>query len=206
MIIVAVAKVPWENITSVSLRRNPWNNVLWKPFRITETSNSSRRGRWCRFHKNLSIVLLARWYSEPWNTKNTLTESVRGFIFTRSYRKPMIISPVCLMVCKAKIFVSRTLSTRHSYCLRFSLYCFCLNSSMRNKTGTHVFWENGVDYPGVFPGARPLTKKPAHSGYEIDLDSLWRGGILELRNGLLGFLKIVQPDGFSKFIPVCNLN
>ena len=139
MIIVAVAKVPWENITSVSLRRNPWNKVLWKPFRITETSNSSRRGRWCRFHKNLSIVLLARWYSEPWNTKNTLTESVRGFIFTRSYRKPMIISPVCLMVCKAKIFVSRTLSTRHSYCLRFSLYCFCLNSSMRNKTGTPRF-------------------------------------------------------------------
>ena len=28
MITVAVAKVPWENIISVSLRRNPWNKVL----------------------------------------------------------------------------------------------------------------------------------------------------------------------------------
>ena len=59
MITVAVAKVPWENIISVSLRRNPWNKVLSKPFRITETSNRSRRGQLCRFHKNLSIVLLA---------------------------------------------------------------------------------------------------------------------------------------------------
>ena len=38
---------------------------------------------------------------------------------------------------------------------------------MRNKTGTHVFWENGVHYPRVFPGAHPLTKKPEESGYEI---------------------------------------
>ena len=44
MITVAVTKVPWENITSVSLRRNPWNKVLSKPFRITETSNCSRIG------------------------------------------------------------------------------------------------------------------------------------------------------------------
>ena len=38
---------------------------------------------------------------------------------------------------------------------------------MRNKTGTRVFWENGVDCPRVFPGAHPLTKKPEDSGYEI---------------------------------------
>ena len=36
MITVAVAKVPWETIISVSSRRNPWNKVLSKPFRITE--------------------------------------------------------------------------------------------------------------------------------------------------------------------------
>ena len=51
-ITVAVAKVPWENITSVSLRRNPWNKVLSKPFRITETPNCRRGGHLCRFHKN----------------------------------------------------------------------------------------------------------------------------------------------------------
>ena len=38
----------------------------------------------------------------------------------------MIISPVSLMVCNAKIFVSRTLSTFHFYCLWFSLSCFRL--------------------------------------------------------------------------------
>ena len=52
--------------------------------------------------KNLSILLLARWHSERWNvrwnTKNTLTESVRGFIFICSYTKPMNISPVSLCV------------------------------------------------------------------------------------------------------------
>ena len=80
----------------------------------------------------------------------------------------MIISPVSFL-CKAKILVSRTLSTRHFYCLRFSLFCFLLNSNIRNKTGTHVFRENGVDYPRVSPGAHPLTKKPEDSGYEIEL-------------------------------------
>ena len=70
-------------------------------------------------------------------------------------------------LCKAKILVSPTLSTRHFYCLRFSLFCFRLNSSIRNKTGTHVFWENGVDYPRVSPGAHPLAKKTEDSGYEI---------------------------------------
>ena len=87
-------------------RRNPWKKVFSKPFRITDTQNCSRRGDWCRFHKNVSIVLLARCYSERWNarwnTKNTLTESVRSFILTLSYSKPMIISPVSFMVCKAK--------------------------------------------------------------------------------------------------------
>ena len=71
-------------------------------------------------------------------------------------------------VCKGKILVSRTLSTRHFYCLRFSHFCFRLNSSIRNKTGTHVFWENGVDYPRVSPDAHPLAKKPEDSGYEIE--------------------------------------
>ena len=70
-------------------------------------------------------------------------------------------------VCKAKILVSRTLSTRHFFCLRFSLSCFRLNSSICNKTGTHVFWDNGVS-----PGAHPLTKKPEDSGYELFLVSL----------------------------------
>ena len=42
-----------KNITSVSLRRNPWNKVLSKPFRITETSHCSRRGHLCRFHKKI---------------------------------------------------------------------------------------------------------------------------------------------------------
>ena len=104
MITVAVAKVLWENITSVPLRRNPWNKVLSKPFRITETSNCRRRGHLCRFHKNLSIVLLARWHSHGIlndgiyaETLNTLTE-IRGFIFTCSYSKPMIIFPVSLCV------------------------------------------------------------------------------------------------------------
>ena len=48
---VAVTKIPWENNTSV--RRNPWNKVLSKPFRITETSNCtfSRRAHLCHFHK-----------------------------------------------------------------------------------------------------------------------------------------------------------
>ena len=75
-------------------------------------------------------------------------------------------------MCKAKILVSRTLSTRHFYCLRFSLFCFRLKSSIRNKTGTHVFWENGVDYPRVSPGAHPLAKKPEDSGYEIDIKQI----------------------------------
>ena len=38
---------------------------------------------------------------------------------------------------------------------------------MRNKTGKHILWENGVHYPGVFLGAHLLTKTPEDSGYEI---------------------------------------
>ena len=49
----------------------------------------------------------------------------------------------------------------------FLSVCFRLNSNIRHKTGTHVFWENGVDYPRVSPGAHPLAKKPEDSGYEI---------------------------------------
>ena len=165
MITVAVAKVPWENIISVSLRRNPWNKVLSKPFRITETSNRSRRGHLCRFHKKLSIVLLARWHSERWNvrwnTKNTLSESVRGFIFTCSYSKPMIISP------RLKFLFLEHFQPAISTVYGFLSVCFRLNSNIRHKTGTHVFWENGVDYPRVSPGAHPLAKKPEDSGYEI---------------------------------------
>ena len=85
---------------------------------------------WCRFHHGMRA-----------ETLNTLTESVRSLIFTRSYSKPMIISPVSFMECKSKIFVSRRFSTRYFYCLLFSLFCFRLNSSMRNKNGTDVFWE-----------------------------------------------------------------
>ena len=94
------------NITSVSLRRNPWNKVLSKPFRITETSNCRRRGHLCRFHKKfvdrvactMTFSLHSERWNVRWNTKNTLTESVRGFIFTCSYSKPMIIFPVSLCV------------------------------------------------------------------------------------------------------------
>ena len=106
VITVAVTKVPWENITSVSLRRNPWNKVLSKPFRITETSNCRRRGHLCRFHKQfvdrvactMAFSLQSERWDVRWNTKNTLTESVRGFLFTCSYSKPIIISPVSLCV------------------------------------------------------------------------------------------------------------
>ena len=41
--------------------------------------------------------------------------------------------------------------------------CFRLNSTIRHKTGIHVLWENGVDYPTVSPGAHPLAKKPEDS-------------------------------------------
>ena len=41
-----------------------------------------------------------------------------------------------LMVCKTKVFVSRTFSTRHLFP---AVYCFRLNLSMRNKTGTTRF-------------------------------------------------------------------
>ena len=89
----------------LSLRRNPWNKVLSKPFRITETSNCRRRGHLCRFHKKIvdrvARTMAFSLHSEGWNVRwntNTLTESVRGFIFTCSYSKPMINSPVSLCV------------------------------------------------------------------------------------------------------------
>ena len=43
----------------------------------------------------------------------------------------------------------------------------CLHDGMLAETLTHVFWENGVHYPRVSPGAQPLTKKPEDSGFEI---------------------------------------
>ena len=48
----------------------------------------------------------------------------------------MIISPVSFMVCKTKVFVSRTFSTRHLFP---AVYCFLLTLSMRNNTGTIRF-------------------------------------------------------------------
>ena len=80
----------------------------------------------------------------------------------------MIISPVSLCV-RLKFLFLEHFRTRHFYCLLFSLFCFRLNSNIRNNTGTHVFWENGVDYPRVSPGAHPLVKKPEDSGYEIGI-------------------------------------
>ena len=82
----------------------------------------------------------------------------------------MTISPVSLCV-RLKFLFLEHFQPCHFYCLRFSLYCFRLNSTIRHETGTHVFWENGVDYPRVSPGAHPLAKKPEDSGYEIG-DSL----------------------------------
>ena len=93
------------------------------------------------------------------------------------------------MVFKAKILVSRTLLTRHFYCLLFSLFCFRLNSSMRNKTGTHVFWANGIHYPRVSPGAHPLTKKPEDSGYKIEL--LYENCVTETKLTLLNYAYIL---------------
>ena len=57
------------------------------------------------------------------------------------YNTPLKSNLHCIGSCSkylaSKIFVSRTLSTHHFYSLLFSLFCFRLNSSMRNKTGTH---------------------------------------------------------------------
>ena len=86
--------------------------------------------------------------------ENTLTESVRSFIFTRSYSQFLFLQ-FLLWCLRLKDFFSRTLSTRHFYCLLFSLFRL-----------THVFWENGVHYPTVSLGAHPLTKKPKDSRYE----------------------------------------
>ena len=94
-----------------------------------------------------------------------------GFIFTYSYSKPMIISPVSLCV-RLKFFFLEHFQPRHFYCLRFCLFCFRLKSSIRNKTGTHVFWENEVDYLRVSPGAHPLAKKAEDSRYEIDIKQI----------------------------------
>ena len=158
------------------------------------------------FHVMVSIYRLLQIWNSPQfpaelrnglctlkDWKYRLTESVRSFIFARSYSKPMIISLVSFMVYKAQIFISRTPWSRHFYCLLFSLFStsspgvpfdpltltkriaasgfeialfyFRLNSSSRNKTGTHVFCENGVHYLKVFPGAHPLPKKPEDSRY-----------------------------------------
>ena len=40
---------------------------------------------------------------------------------------------------------------------------------MRNKTGTHVFWENGVHYPRVSPGYLPDDQKARGLWVRIDL-------------------------------------
>ena len=102
-IILTFAKVLWENIISVSLRRNPWNKALSKPFRITETSNRSRRGHLCRFHKNLSIVLLARWHSERWKLctlkhKKYTYQKRQRFHLHLLLQQANVISPVSLCV------------------------------------------------------------------------------------------------------------
>ena len=118
--------------------------------------------------KNLSIVLLARWHSHC-----ILNNGMYAEKYTHRKRQRFHLHLLLqqandhfssFFVCKAKILVSRTLSTRHFYCLRFCI---------RNKTGTHVFWENGVDYPRVSPGAHPLAKKPEDSGYEIGRRPSW---------------------------------
>ena len=76
-------------------------------------------------------------------------------------------------VCKAKILVSRTLSTRHFYCLRFSLFCFRLNWSIRKKTGTHVFWENGVDSLRAQPRSQGLLGFQYGGGSWEDPGTQW---------------------------------
>ena len=167
MITVAVVKVPWENIASVSLRRNPWNKVLSKPFRITETSNCRRKKicRSCCLHDGILNALMILNDGTLKHQKYTYRKRQRFHLHLLLQQANDHFSS--FLVCKAKILVSRTLSTCRFYCLRCSLFCFRLNSSIRNKTGTHVFWENGVDYPRVSSGAHPLAKKPKDSGYEI---------------------------------------
>ena len=66
--------------------------------------------------KHLSIVLLARWHSERWNvrwnTKNTLYRKRQRFhLYLLLQQANDHFSS--FFVCKAKILVSRTLSTRH---------------------------------------------------------------------------------------------
>ena len=78
----------------------------------------------------------------------------------------MNISPVSLCV-RLKFLFLEHFQPAISTVYGSLFFSFRLNSSIRNKTGTHVFWENGVDYPRVSPGAHPLTKKPEDSGYEI---------------------------------------
>ena len=99
--------------------------------------------------KNLSIVLLARWHSHC-----ILNNGMYAEKYTHRKRQRFHLHLLLqqandhfssFFVCKSKILVSRTLSTGHFYCLRFCI---------RNKTGTHVFWENGVDYPRVSPAGR----------------------------------------------------
>ena len=151
-----------------TLYQSLWGEI--RGIRYCRSHQIIAEGHLCRFHKNLSIVLLARWHSERWNarwnTKNTLSESVRGFIFTCSYSKPMIISPVSLKVCKAKFFVSQTLSTRHLYCLRFSLFSFRLNSSPIRPEPTFSGKMESI-IPESLRGLTRWTKSPRTLGTRV---------------------------------------
>ena len=121
MITVAVAKVPWENITSVSLRRNPWNKVLSKPFRITEASNCSRREQICRSCCPHDGILNDGMYAE------TLKIHLPTYRKRQRFHLHLLLQQAndhfsSFFVCKAKILVSRILSTRHFYC--FTVFSF----------------------------------------------------------------------------------
>ena len=71
---------------------------------------------------------------------------------------------------------------------------------MLNKTGTHVFWEKGVHYPRVSPGAHPLTKSPRTLGTRLLW--LWPESVFlalaKLKSGLWG---PKWPSGSFKLCP-----
>ena len=111
-----------KHYISLFEEKYPWNKVLSKPFRITETSTCRRRGHLCRFHKkHLSIVLLARWHSHCilYGGMNAEAPKIHSPKADRKRQRFHLHLPFhfsSFFVCKAKILVSQTLSTRHFYC------------------------------------------------------------------------------------------
>ena len=71
--------------------------------------------------------------------------------------------PLCIGLCIGAVTEGN--NTSNPPFILFTVFSF--QNNFRNKTGTHAFWENGVHYPRVFPGAHPLTKNPEDSGPKL---------------------------------------